>query len=190
VAVDQFRVVCRSAPRICRMRRQIRYVAWHMEDARAAKNDGRLLFHRAAEGKRGEEALLAVGDAYIDEMLTGPVRLPGQMHDTSQAAILRSARSFASATATSSPTPSRSPGPLPERISSFLATGMLLSVPALMQVQDGAAKFAPTRSGSGAEASTGPTAAFPVASPPSAPGACLRTPRRWPVRRWRISEPV
>jgi hypothetical protein len=35
------------------MRRQIRYVAWHMEDARAAKND---------------------------EMLTGPIRLPGQMH--------------------------------------------------------------------------------------------------------------
>ena len=30
--VDQFKVVCRSAPRICRMRRQIRYVAWHMED--------------------------------------------------------------------------------------------------------------------------------------------------------------
>ena len=29
--VDQFKVVCRSAPRICRMRRQIRYVAWHME---------------------------------------------------------------------------------------------------------------------------------------------------------------
>jgi hypothetical protein len=63
------------------MRRQIRYVAWHMEDARAAaKNDGRLLFHRAAEGKRGEEALLAIGEAYIDEMLTDPIRLPGQMH--------------------------------------------------------------------------------------------------------------
>jgi hypothetical protein len=52
-----------------------------MEDARAAaKNDGRLLFHRAAEGKRGEEALLAIGDAYNDEMLTDPIRFPGQMH--------------------------------------------------------------------------------------------------------------
>jgi hypothetical protein len=62
------------------MRRQIRYVAWHMEDARAAaNNDGRLLFQRAAEGKRGEEALLAIGDAHIDEMLTDPIR-PGQMH--------------------------------------------------------------------------------------------------------------
>ena len=28
----------------------------------------------------GEEALLAIGDAYIDEMLTDPIRLPGQMH--------------------------------------------------------------------------------------------------------------
>ena len=52
-----------------------------MEDARAAaKNDGRLLFQRAAEGKRGEEPFLAIGDAYNDEMLTDPIRLPGQMH--------------------------------------------------------------------------------------------------------------
>jgi hypothetical protein len=35
-----------------------------------------LLFQRAAEGKRGEEALLAIGDAHIDEMLTDPIR-PG-----------------------------------------------------------------------------------------------------------------
>jgi hypothetical protein len=51
-----------------------------MDDARAANNDGRLLFQRAAEGKRGDEALLAIGDAYLDEMLTDPIRLPGQMH--------------------------------------------------------------------------------------------------------------
>jgi hypothetical protein len=51
-----------------------------MEDARAAKNDGRLLFQCAAEGKRGEDALLAIGDAYIDEMLIEPIRPPGQMH--------------------------------------------------------------------------------------------------------------
>jgi hypothetical protein len=51
-----------------------------MEDARAAaNNDGRLLFQRAAEGKRGEEALLAIGDAYIDEMVTDRSG-PGQMH--------------------------------------------------------------------------------------------------------------
>jgi hypothetical protein len=62
------------------MRRQIRYVAWHTEDARAAaNNDGRLLFQCAAEGKRGEEALLAIGDAYIDEMVTDRSG-QGQMH--------------------------------------------------------------------------------------------------------------
>jgi hypothetical protein len=61
-----------------------------MEYASAAKNDGRWLFQRAAEGKRGEEALLAIGLAYIDEMLTNPIRLPEQMTYTSQAAILRS----------------------------------------------------------------------------------------------------
>jgi hypothetical protein len=31
--VDEFKVVCRSAPRICRMRRQIRYVAWQLTHA-------------------------------------------------------------------------------------------------------------------------------------------------------------
>jgi hypothetical protein len=107
-AVDQFKVVCRSAPRICRMRRQIRYVAWHMEDPRAAKNDGRLLFQRTAEGKRGEEALLAVGDGYIDEMLTDPIRLPGQMHVYVASSDPEIREVVRIGYGTSSPTPSRS----------------------------------------------------------------------------------
>src|SRR2546430_5580594 len=38
------------------------------------------MFQRAAEGKRGEEALQAIGRAYMDEMLTGDrVRLRAQM---------------------------------------------------------------------------------------------------------------
>src|SRR5213083_3636619 len=38
------------------------------------------LFQRAAEGNRGEEALKAIGQAYMDEMLTGDrVRLRAQM---------------------------------------------------------------------------------------------------------------
>src|SRR5438105_9673808 len=38
------------------------------------------MFQRAAEGKRGEEALKAIGQAYMDEMLTGDrVRLRAQM---------------------------------------------------------------------------------------------------------------
>src|SRR3954464_12736450 len=37
------------------------------------------LFQRAAEGKRGQEALKAIGQAYMDEMLTGDrVRLRAQ----------------------------------------------------------------------------------------------------------------
>src|SRR5919201_2631725 len=37
------------------------------------------IFQRAAEGKRGEEALRAMGQAYKAEMLTDPARLRGQM---------------------------------------------------------------------------------------------------------------
>src|ERR1700685_1229674 len=37
------------------------------------------LFQRAAEGKRGEEALHAIGTAYMETMLTDSVRLRGQM---------------------------------------------------------------------------------------------------------------
>jgi hypothetical protein len=126
------------------MRRQIRYVAWHMEDARAAKNDGRLLFQPAAEGKRGEEALLAIGDAHIDEMLTDPIRLPGQMHvyvassDPEIREVVRIGYGDLVAYA------EQVSGLSPERISSFLATGMLLSVLALMQVQDGAEHWTAT----------------------------------------------
>src|SRR5438067_12395485 len=37
------------------------------------------LFQRAAEGKRGEEALEAMGKAYVDELLVDRVRLRAQM---------------------------------------------------------------------------------------------------------------
>src|ERR1700690_2415328 len=38
------------------------------------------LFQRAAEGKRGEEALKAMGEAYVSELLTGDrIRLRAQM---------------------------------------------------------------------------------------------------------------
>src|SRR5881628_791948 len=37
------------------------------------------LFQRAAEGKRGPEALEAMGAAYMDEMLPDRMRLRGQM---------------------------------------------------------------------------------------------------------------
>jgi hypothetical protein len=114
-----------------------------MEDARAAKNDGRWLFQCAAEGKRGEEALLAIGDAYIDEMLTDPIRLPGHMHGyvaNSDPEIREVVRIGYGDLVACAERVSLSP----ERISSFLATGMLLSVLALMQMQDSAEHWAAT----------------------------------------------
>jgi hypothetical protein len=98
----------------------------------------------AAEGKRGEEALLAIGDAYIDEMLTDSIRLPGQMHvyvassDPEIREVVRIGYGDLVAYA------EQVLGLSPERISSFLATGMLLSVLALMQMQDGAEHWAAT----------------------------------------------
>jgi hypothetical protein len=77
--------------------------------------------------KAGEEALLAIGDAYIEEMFDRPAPPPG-----TYARIRRKRRSR------DPRGPSQVWGLSPERISSFLATGMLLSVLALMQVQDGA----------------------------------------------------
>jgi hypothetical protein len=64
--LDQFKVVCRSAPRICRMRRQIRYVAWHMEDGcrltncQSGQERWEIALPARSGGKRGEEALLAM----------------------------------------------------------------------------------------------------------------------------------
>jgi hypothetical protein len=96
------------------------------------------------EGKRGEEALLAIGDAYNDEMLTDPIRLPGQMHvyvASSEPEIREVVRiGYGDLVAYAE----QVSGLSPERISSFLATGMLLCVLALMQVQDGAEHQAAT----------------------------------------------
>jgi hypothetical protein len=102
-----------------------------------------LLFQRAAEGKRGEEALLAIGDAHSDEMLIDPILLPGQMHvvassDPEIREVVRIGHGDLVAYA------EQVSGHSPERISSFLATDMLLSVLALMQVQDGAGHWAAT----------------------------------------------
>jgi hypothetical protein len=108
----------------------------------SSKNDGRLLLQRAAEGKRGEEALQVIGDAYIDEMLSDPIRLLGQMHvyvARSDPEIREVGRiGYGDLVACAE----RVSGLSPERISSFLATGMLLSVLALMQAQDGAEHWA------------------------------------------------
>src|SRR2546427_440843 len=93
------------------------------------------MFQRAAEGKRGEEALQAIGQAYMDEMLTGDrVRLRAQMQayvacdDPDICQVVRDGFGDLVAYA------QRVSGLPPQEISRFFATGMLLNVLASMQV--------------------------------------------------------
>lgn len=95
------------------------------------------MFQRAAEGLRGEEALHAMGQAYIEETLTDPTRLRGQMQayvacaDPEICAVVRNGYGDLVAYA------ERVSGLPPEKIWHFFATGMMLNVLASMQVQDG-----------------------------------------------------
>jgi AcrR family transcriptional regulator len=96
------------------------------------------MFQRAAEGKRGEEALHAMGKAYVDELLTGDrVRLRAQMQsyaacdDPEICEVVRNGYGDLVAYA------QRVSGLPPEDIWHFFATGMMLNVLASMQVQDG-----------------------------------------------------
>src|SRR5947209_17368821 len=93
------------------------------------------MFQRAAEGKRGEAALQAIGQAYMDEMLTGDrVRLRAQMQayvacdDPEICQVVRDGFGDLVAYA------QRVSGLPPQEISRFFATGMLLNVLASMQV--------------------------------------------------------
>src|SRR5256885_6197338 len=93
------------------------------------------MFQRAAEGKRGEDALQAIAQAYMDEMLTGDrVRLRAQMQayvacdDPEICQVVRDGFGDLVAYA------QRVSGLPPQEISRFFATGMLLNVLASMQV--------------------------------------------------------
>ncbi len=93
------------------------------------------MFQRAAEGKRGEEALKAMGEAYVAELLTGDrVRLKAQMQtyaacdDPEIGAVARDGYGDLVAYA-------QRVSDLPaEDVARFFATGMLLNVLASMQV--------------------------------------------------------
>jgi AcrR family transcriptional regulator len=94
-------------------------------------------FQRAAEGKRGEEALRAMGEEYVAQLITGDrVRLKAQMQayaacdDPDVRAIVRDGFGDLVAYA------QRVSGLPAEEISRFFATGMLLNVLASMQVMD------------------------------------------------------
>jgi len=93
------------------------------------------MFQRAAEGKRGEEALHAMGDAYVAELVTGDrVRLRAQMQayaaceDDEIRAVVRNGFGDLVAYA------QRVSGLPADEISRFFATGMLMNVLASMQV--------------------------------------------------------
>ena len=93
------------------------------------------LFQRAAEGKRGEEALTAIGKAY-HELLDDRVRLRGQMQayaasdDPEIRQVVRDGYGDLVAYV------ERVADAPPERISQFFATGMLLNVIASMGLED------------------------------------------------------
>jgi AcrR family transcriptional regulator len=95
------------------------------------------LFQRAAEGKRGEEALGAMGKAYMDELLPDRTRLRAQMQayaaceDPELRAVVRDGYGDLVAYV------ERVTGLPPQRVTRFFATGMLLNVIASMGFEPG-----------------------------------------------------
>jgi AcrR family transcriptional regulator len=94
------------------------------------------LFQRAAEGKRGEEALQAMGDAYVDLLHADRIRLQAQMQayaacdDPEICDVVRNGYGDLVAYV------ERVTGLPPERVSRFFSTGMLLNVISSMNLLD------------------------------------------------------
>ena len=91
-------------------------------------------FQRAAEGKRGEEALKAMGDAYVEKLLSDRTRLRIQMQaysacdDPEICELVRNGYGDLVAYV------ERVSDVPPEEVAKFFATGMLLNVFASMNV--------------------------------------------------------
>ena len=100
------------------------------------------MFQRAAEGKRGEEALHVMGEAYVAELETNRTRLKAQMQayaacdDPEICAVVRNGYGDLVAYV------ERVSGLGAEDVFRFFATGMLLNVLASMGVQEGADPWA------------------------------------------------
>ena len=94
------------------------------------------LFQRAAEGKRGAEALEAMGNAYVNELLPDRTRLQGQMQayaaceDPEIRKVVRNGYGDLVAYV------ERVTDLPPEDVGRFFATGMLLNVIASMGLQN------------------------------------------------------
>jgi len=99
-------------------------------------------FQRAAEGKRGEEALHAMGQAYSEHMLADHAKLRSQMQayascdDEDIRAVVRAG--FGDLVAYVE----RVSGLPPEQVSSFFAAGMLMNVIASIGLQEGGEPWA------------------------------------------------
>ena len=93
-------------------------------------------FQRAAEGKRGEDALHAIGTAYVEELLSDRTRLQAQMQayaacdDPDVCEVVRAGYGDLVAYV------ERVAGVAPEEITRFFAYGMLLNVIAAMDLKD------------------------------------------------------
>jgi AcrR family transcriptional regulator len=100
------------------------------------------LFERVAEGKHGEEALRAIGQALLEEALTEPTSLVGQMHACAACSDPRIRDVVRAGYADLVGCAERVSGLPPERISGFFAAAMTLSLLASMHAQDGAEAWA------------------------------------------------
>jgi AcrR family transcriptional regulator len=100
------------------------------------------VFQRAAEGKRGEEALHAMGTAYAEELLVDRTKLRAQMqayvacNDEAICEVVRNGYGDLVAYV------ERVSGLPPAEISGFFAQGMLLNVVASMGLADSAEPWA------------------------------------------------
>ena len=94
------------------------------------------IFQRAAEGKRGEQALKAMGDAYVEKLLSDRTRLRAQMQayaacdDPEICELVRDGYGDLVAYV------ERVSGLPAEAVSHFFATGMLLNVFASMNLME------------------------------------------------------
>jgi AcrR family transcriptional regulator len=95
------------------------------------------LFQRSAEGKRGHEALKAMGQAYQEQLLPDRIRLQAQLQaysacdDPDICEVVRNGYGDLVAYV------ERVSGAEPFEVTRFFAMGMLLNVVAAMDVQDG-----------------------------------------------------
>jgi AcrR family transcriptional regulator len=94
--------------------------------------DTEALFTRAATGLAGEEALSAMGEAYIDEIRTSPLKLRAQLQSYAACDDLAIRAVVAEGFGGLVRLAGRLTGAPSERLSEFFAQGMLLNVLAMM----------------------------------------------------------